>query len=217
VAFRDACRFLLAAGRAYRCRCSRQARGSGAYPDSCRDFAVPASATARARLRVPRGPVIHTDLREGIVATDVLADSGDFVIWRVEDLPSFHLAAVVDDALLGVNEIVRGGDLRDSAPRQRALQTSLGLPEPRYLHLPVAIDALGQKLSKQNLAPAVDTDSPACALALALDWLGHPPPPELRGAPVRPLLDWAISSWSPSRLPTDAQRPAPSPPGSPAA
>lgn len=208
-AFRAARRTLVDLGAAYHCRCSRQASGAGVYAGTCRTRHVTAAETRRVRLRVPTAPIGYTDLCAGRVDTDLSTAGGDFVIWRVEDLPAFHLAAVVDDALLGVNEIVRGADLQDSAPRQRALQVQLGLPETRYLHLPLAVDAAGQKLSKQNLAPAIDLRAPGALLTDALTWLDHPPPRELRTAPVSALLAWAIPAWSPARLAPTSTRPAP--------
>ncbi|MFO7190402.1 MAG: tRNA glutamyl-Q(34) synthetase GluQRS, partial [Pseudomonadota bacterium] len=88
-----------------------------------------------------------------------------------------------------------------SAPRQIHLQRLLDLPTPRYLHVPVATNARGEKLSKQTLAAPVDAKRPGCGLTAALDFLGHPVPDALRGAPPADILDWAVAHWNPAALP----------------
>jgi glutamyl-Q tRNA(Asp) synthetase len=100
-------------------------------------------------------------------------DAGDFVIRRVEGWYAYQLAVVVDDAEQGITEVVRGADLLDSTPRQIHLQHLLGLPTPTYLHLPLALDAEGKKLSKQDRARPVDRDDPLPALRAALAFLGQ--------------------------------------------
>ncbi|MBS0556056.1 MAG: glutamyl-Q tRNA(Asp) synthetase [Proteobacteria bacterium] len=98
---------------------------------------------------------------------------GDFVIRRVEGWYAYQLAVVVDDADQGITEVVRGADLLDSTPRQIHLQRLLGLPTPAYLHLPLALDADGRKLSKQDRAQPVDRTDPLPALRAALRFLGQ--------------------------------------------
>ena len=117
-----------------------------------------------------------------------------FVVKRADGLFAYQLAVVVDDAAQGVTDVVRGADLLDSTPRQMHLQSLLGYPTPRYLHVPVVTDAAGEKLSKQTRAPAI-LPGDAAALRQALRWLGHYPPPE-----AEPLA-WAIANWNPQRLP----------------
>jgi glutamyl-Q tRNA(Asp) synthetase len=112
----------------------------------------------------------------------------------------------VDDAEQGITHVVRGADLIASTPRQIHLQHALGLPVPAYLHLPVAANAAGEKLSKQTLAHAVDTALPALTLAHVLEFLGHPPPAGLRGADLAELWDWAIGNWRREQLPGCAIR-----------
>ena len=101
---------------------------------------------------------------------------------------------------------MRGADLLRSTPRQILLQRALGLPTPRYLHMPVATDARGEKLSKQTLAPAVDAECRRDAPAAALDFLGQPRP-DSRIA--RDILSQATGDWDPARIPRLRDAPFP--------
>ena len=94
------------------------------------------------------------------MATEV----GDFILKRADGCFSYQLAVVVDDAALGITDVVRGADLTDNTARQILLQRALNLPTPRYLHTPLVMGANGEKLSKQNGAQAIDTSSPTAAL-----------------------------------------------------
>lgn len=104
------------------------------------------------------------DRRLGSQQQRVATEVGDFVLKRADGLWAYQLAVVVDDAEQGITDVVRGEDLADNTARQIALQQALGLPTPRYLHLPLVRDAGGEKLSKQHGAMAVQTDTPAQAL-----------------------------------------------------
>src|SRR4029077_5218390 len=101
---------------------------------------------------------------------------GDFVLYRADHVYAYHLAVAVDDAEQGITDVVRGADLLDSTPRQIYLQQLLGLPTPRYLHVPVAVNAAGEKLSKQTRASAIDVLTPVPPLIAALCFLGQNPP-----------------------------------------
>lgn len=208
-AYRQACEHLLAARRAYYCVCSRRQIGSGPYPGTCRDRCHRPAQRHCVRIRVPDDPIVIDDVVQGRSVWHLAAAGGDFVIWRVEDLPAYHLAAVLDDAAAGVTEVVRGADLLDSAPRQRYLQSLLGLAPPAYLHIPAATDARGRKLSKQNLAPPIDDYSPGDVLTAGLAWLGQAPPATLRTAPPAQILAWAADHWRLSRVPRGLTRAAP--------
>ncbi|NIP68087.1 MAG: tRNA glutamyl-Q(34) synthetase GluQRS, partial [Planctomycetales bacterium] len=122
-------------------------------------------------------------------------ESGDFVVLRRDGLIAYHLAVVVDDFEQGVTEVVRGVDLLDSTPRQIWLQRLLGYPTPAYAHIPVAITADGQKLSKNTGAPAIQLDDAPNTLVLALDALGQSPPADLGANSLEAVWKWASEHW----------------------
>ncbi len=209
-AYREALQALHRLGHAYACTCSRReirARATrwGAegpiYPGTCRGGHAEPGRRHAMRLHTLGAVIGFDDRLHGPVRQDIALEVGDFVIWRVEDIASYHLAVVVDDAWQGVSDIVRGADLLDSTPRQLLLQRLLGLPTPRYLHLPLALGPDGQKLSKQNLAPPLCLDAAAPSLVRALDFLGQSPDKGLVEAAPGDILAWAIPRWRPQRIP----------------
>jgi len=129
------------------------------YPGTCRHGLAPGKSARALRLKVPQSPhcVLQFDDRcAGPVSQDLTDEVGDFVIKRADGFWAYQLAVVVDDGAQGVTDIVRGADLLDSTPRQLYLQQVLGLPRPSYLHVPVVVNELGEKLSKQTGAQAFD-------------------------------------------------------------
>ena len=112
----------------------------------------------------------------------------DFTVLRSDGIFAYQLAVVVDDAFQQITDVVRGADLEDSTPRQSHLQKLLGLPTPRYRHVPVVTNDKSEKLSKQTLAPPLDISAAPHLLASALRFLGHDLPTEL--PPDLPAL-WA--------------------------
>jgi glutamyl-Q tRNA(Asp) synthetase len=133
-------------------------------------------------------------------AQEVSREVGDFVVRRADGLWAYQLAVVIDDAAQGVTDVVRGADLLGSTARQLLLTRALGLPEPRYMHLPVVLAADGHKLSKQNGALAVDDQPPLHVLGQAMTHLGKQlgfDAPQISGAP--PLQNWlaqATETWA---------------------
>ena len=113
-----------------------------------------------------------TDRRCGSFSENLERDVGDFVIKRADGLWAYQLAVVVDDAEQGITDVVRGEDLLDNTPRQIFLQRKLGYPTPQYLHIALALDGHGQKLSKQTHAPAIDNEDPLELLNAAAIHLG---------------------------------------------
>lgn len=202
-AYREALARLDAAHAAYWCACTRREIGDATlatdgariYPGTCRNGIAPGRTPRAVRVRTDAAPIRFVDRVQGECAQCVEREVGDFVLLRADGLFAYQLAVVVDDAAQGVTDVVRGADLLDSTARQIHLQRLLGLPQPRYLHVPVAVNAAGEKLSKQTEAPpAVADDIPR-----ALAFLGHAPPAELG---VRGALDWAKINWNPSRIPS---------------
>jgi len=198
--YEAALRRLRDSGHVYRCRCSRREIADSAvsgiegplYPGICRGLGLGLDIDGADRFRAAPGAVAFDDRVMGTVVQDVAAEVGDFVLRRRDGLYAYQLAVVVDDADQGITDVVRGADLLLSTPRQILLQRALGVPTPRYLHLPVAAHASGQKLSKQSHAVPVDPSKPREALARALLFLGQD-----AGAAVTPeeLLANAVSSW----------------------
>ncbi len=196
-------------GLVYACGCSRREIADSAirpdagavYPGTCRGGLAPGKTPRGLRIDTRGARVRFTDRLHGEIVQDLEREVGDFIVKRADGLIAYQLAVVVDDADLGVTDVVRGADLIDSTLRQVYLQGLLALPTPTYLHLPVAVNALGEKLSKQTLAPALDLTAPGATLARALSLLNHTPPPALAHAPPAQLWAWARVSWDPSRLP----------------
>jgi glutamyl-Q tRNA(Asp) synthetase len=190
-------------GQLYPCACSRREIADSAiagiegyvYPGTCaRGMAAGRSARAW-RVRTAEAPVEFDDAIQGRICQDVGKDIGDFVLYRADAIYAYQIAVVVDDADQGITNVVRGSDLLDSTPRQIHLQRLLHLPTPRYAHLPVAVNARGQKLSKQTYAPALDPASIGGALVRALRFLGHEPPAGVALSPPPQILEWARTHW----------------------
>lgn len=210
-AYRAALDTLISRGAAYGCACTRRdletqplaSDGTRRYPGTCRDRS---GVEARAwRLRVPAGEVAFDDRILGRVALDVAHDAGDFVLWRADGFCAYQLAVVVDDADQGVTDVVRGADLLTSTPRQIHVQDALGLPRPRHAHVPLVLDAQGEKLSKQTRATALDPAHAVADLVEALTFLRHAPPAEVVMEGRDALLDWAVRHWRIERLTPPAE------------
>ncbi len=204
-AYAEALSRLAAAGLSYPCSCSRTelaADGSeGRYPGTCRDGPRREDVPLAVRFRTAGcGLVTVADRLQGELTQAVEAVVGDFVLRRRDGFWSYQLAVVVDDAFQGITDVVRGLDLLDNTPRQRLLQAALGVPSPRTLHLPLLVEAGGDKLSKSRRALPVAPDLAPAALTEVLALLQHKPPPGLQQAPVGEQLAWASTAWNPSLL-----------------
>lgn len=201
---------LLASGRAFHCWCSRaDLAASGGVHRACVHGPVPGRAPA-IRLRVDEGTdVAFVDAIRGPFRQRVGLVAGDFVLFRADGLWAYQFAVVVDDALQGITDVVRGADLLDSTPRQILLQRNLGLPTPCHAHLPLVTDAAGRKLSKSDAAWPVDAADPLPALRRAWLQLGQAvdPAPDAR-TPAR-WLGAAVEAFEPARIPTGEIRHTP--------
>ncbi|KPQ21879.1 tRNA glutamyl-Q(34) synthetase GluQRS [Halomonas sp. HL-93] len=212
-AYQQALDALAHQGLAYPCSCSRkQWQAFSVYPGWCRQGLSDATQPVAWRLRsdLAQRPVEWHDRLFGFQQFDP-ETLGDVILKRKDSLWAYQLAVVVDDAEQGITDIVRGFDLLDNTPWQRQLQIALALPEPRYLHLPLVVTPEGQKLSKQNLAPALADDERGIRHQLfqALLALDQALPSELSREPVTTQLHWAVTHWSVARLSPSAHRELP--------
>lgn len=198
---------LRASGLVYPCRCSRSeieraiaARPgwpAGVYPGTCAGTCSSLSIENGQvpfawRVRVTDETLAFTDRAAGPIAQRLPREVGDFVIKRADGFWAYQLAVVVDDAVQRITDVVRGADLLDNTPRQIFLQRALGLPTPRYLHVPVVLNAAGEKLSKQTGATALDESQPLAELERAARHLGLP---AIGAGSIDALLRAAIDAW----------------------
>jgi glutamyl-Q tRNA(Asp) synthetase len=192
-------------GATYPCSCTRSEiadsalaiDGARIYPGTCRGGLAPGRRARAVRVRTVATPVRFVDRLQGEIVQSVEREVGDFVLRRADGLIAYQLAVVIDDADQGITDVVRGADLLDSTPRQIWLQRLLGYPTPRYLHVPVAVTAGGEKLSKQTGAQPVDVENPVRELARALAFLGQPVPD---GATAQAILRQALVRWDASLI-----------------
>lgn len=208
--YRAALARLQTAGWVYGCACTRREIADSSvigiegvvYPGACRNGVADGRAVRALRVRTDNDAICFDDALQGRVCQQLQSDIGDFVLLRADGIFAYQLAVVVDDAELGVTEVVRGADLLASTPRQIYLQRLLGLPAPGYLHLPIALNTQGQKLSKQTRAPALDVRDPLPALRQAMIFLNHPAPQGLDT--LAAFWEWATAAWDVARLPRAA-------------
>jgi glutamyl-Q tRNA(Asp) synthetase len=200
--YQSALEQLIADQHVYACSCNRKQLSSqqGIYPQTCRTKQLDLTGDVAIRLKTEDLPLNFLDGIQNSISCNLLKEQGDFVIKRKDGFFAYQLAVVVDDHRQGITDVVRGFDLLDSTPRQIYLQQLLAYPTPRYSHIPIIVDAQGQKLSKQTQAEAVRTDQPHQTLLQLLEMLGQQPPSELRYASVTEILNWAISNWQKHRL-----------------
>lgn len=180
------------------CNCSRkQLQGMSIYPGSCRhkraftaDHAVRIVADNKQRL--------FLDQHKGECAFVASEHFGDFIIWRRDNLVTYHLATAYDDGHKH-SHVLRGDDLFEMTAPQLYLMEKLGLRPPEYTHIPVLTFPDGTKLSKQTHAPALSITHPEVNLKKALRLLGQQPPKEQ--FTVGQWLDWAIRHWRLEAIP----------------
>lgn len=203
-AYESALSALHASGKVYPCCCTRKEIADSAmtsiegpvYPGTCRN-GIPAGREGRAwRVRTNDEAIVFYDALQGRFSQRLESKIGDFVVKRADGLFAYQLAVVVDDAYQGITHVVRGADLLDSTPRQIYLQRLLGLPTPQYMHLPVAVNEAGEKLSKQTLAAPVDESHPVRTLLRVLGFLRQQPPPALSTGNLDTVWKWAIANWN---------------------
>jgi glutamyl-Q tRNA(Asp) synthetase len=196
---------LQAAGATFQCSCSRRVltdrasrqagRNPRVYPGTCRPGPRRPGPTST-RFRMEDVVMAVEDRFQGSL-TFSPGSLGDVVVRRRDGVVAYQLAVVVDDALQGVTDVVRGADLLDSTGWQIALQRALGLPTPRYGHLPLLTEPDGAKLAKSRRSVAIDPSRAGSELLTVLRVLNQAPPAALCGAPAPEVLAWAIPHWNP--------------------
>lgn len=192
-------------GLTYECYCSRKDiqqapraphAPEGAYPGTCRDL-TDTERTARRGAGRPPALRLRSDVDEYTV-TDLLHGSytgvvDDLVLRRGDGVPAYNLAVVVDDAAHGVDQVVRGDDLLSSSPRQAYLGALLGYPQPVYAHVPLVLNAQGQRLAKRDGAVTLDEIGGPRALVQIAASLGF----------EAATLDGMLAEFEPARLPRE--------------
>ena len=186
------------AGQVYACACTRKMLGSNhIYAGTCRDLALPFEQQA-IRVKVEDQRICFQDRLQGLHCSNLKDDLGDFVLKRRDGIINYQLAVVVDDYLQGITHVVRGADLLDNTERQIWLGQLLGYPTLSYMHLPLAMNDQGQKLSKQNLAQALDSKQAPELLQQALCAL-HQSKVDIDRPEI--MLQQAVAQWNTELIP----------------
>ncbi|NLS12775.1 tRNA glutamyl-Q(34) synthetase GluQRS [Vibrio sp. SM6] len=190
----------LAEGNAYYCQCSRKQikEMGGFYNGHCRNLGHTDGAI---RLKMATPITEFTDVRYGTMHIPLALAQEDFIIKRRDGLFAYNLAVVLDDIDQGITQVVRGADLIEPTGRQISLYRMLARAPVSYLHLPLAMDARGGKLSKQNHATAIDIKQPKTTLLEAMRFLGFTLPSEIESAEIEHILHWGCQNWQLFQLP----------------
>ncbi len=209
-------------GFIYACTCSRKEIADSAitsgidgaiYPKTCFNKSLKNSTSEKysSESRIDTGSwrinvdnaqkIAFKDAIQGDISQQLTTDVGDFILKRKDGLFAYQLAVVVDDAAQNVTHVVRGADLLDSTPRQIYLQKLLGFSTLKYAHVPVVVNAQGEKLSKQTLAQAITPQAAPVLVFQALQFLGQQPPIEIKNATLAEVWRWAIANWQLENVP----------------
>jgi glutamyl-Q tRNA(Asp) synthetase len=206
--YKEALESLLTGNKAYFCACSRrEVADSGIhglegpiYPGTCRDRPPLNGRTGSVRLRVIDETLSFEDAIQGHFQQHLASEIGDFIVRRTDGHFAYQLAVVLDDAFQGITDVVRGADLLPSTPRQIYLQRLLRLPHPTYMHLPVAVNSVGEKISKQTGAMPIAAMPKEKVLFHGLQFLRQQPPSALCRVAPGESLKWAIDHWNPAHM-----------------
>lgn len=205
-AYREALAWLKNQDLCYFCTCTRARIQSvgGSYDGHCRTLGN-GPENAALRLRQVHPVLAFNDRLRGTIQADERLAREDFIIHRRDGLFAYNLAVVVDDHFQGVTEIVRGADLIEPTVRQISLYQQFGWQAPDYIHLPLALNEEGAKLSKQNHAPALPIGDPRPVLIQALRFLGQVIPAQWQDLSTAQLLQNAVIHWSLTAVPDTAK------------
>jgi glutamyl-Q tRNA(Asp) synthetase len=196
--YEDVLEQLKQAQQIYACECTRKQLGSNhIYVGTCRDLHLDFLNQA-IRLKVDDQLICFDDLLQGRQCSNLKNDLGDFVLKRRDGIISYQLAVVVDDYLQGITHVVRGADLLDNTARQIWLGSLLDYPKLNYMHLPLAMNDQGQKLSKQNMAQALDLSKAPELLKQVISALGQL---NVELDQPRNMLKQAVQQWNVELIP----------------
>ena len=185
----------------YPCICSRkQSRTKlNLYSGHCRNCLFPCDQSHAIRVNITEPNIVFEDRIQRRCEFVSGTDIDDFVVKRRDGYFAYQLAATADDLFQNISHVVRGADLLDSSARQIYLMQLLGKKIPQYAHIPVLINNQQQKLSKQNLAPALNDQQARANILYCLEKLGQKIPDDTAQAPE--LLQWASQNWHPESIP----------------
>ncbi len=211
--YMDALEQLTLQGSVYACGCTRKqiqdnaisGRYGPIYQGCCRQGLAKDKRPRALRVLTHDSQISFIDTLRGPFVQQLESEIGDFVLRRADKLFAYQLAVVVDDAAQNITEVVRGADLLDNTPRQIHLQKLFNWPTPNYMHLPVALNRNGQKLSKQTGAPKIEGLRPQTVLFEVLRFLNQNPASEIIDCDLDSFWQWAIQHWQPEIIPTSDQ------------
>ena len=195
-------------GLTYPCTCTRKKIFNSSitgingkiYAGTCRNKTWNIRNSDAVRIKTNNSAIEFNDALYGEVNQKLENEIGDFILRRSDKIYGYHLAVVIDDAAQGITNIVRGADLLYSTPSQIYLQKLLGYSTPAYMHLPIALNNQGEKLSKQTKAARLNLSNPSKQLFNAASFLGQKPPIELLRDNVLSFWKWAFLNWSSDKI-----------------
>ncbi|MBM4204932.1 MAG: tRNA glutamyl-Q(34) synthetase GluQRS [Gammaproteobacteria bacterium] len=192
---------LITLGHTFVCKCSRKDLfGHKIYPGFCRTLMLSTAGNA-IRLHMPGLELSFHDEIQGSQSCSLSEEIGDIILIRRDGYFSYHFACAVDDGQTGITEVVRGADLLAETPAQVAIMQLLGLPAPRYAHLPILRDRSGQKLSKQTFAQPLNNHQAARNICRCLRLLNIPLPHDAESLGVSSLLDFGVRAFEVDKVP----------------
>lgn len=192
----------------YACSCSRKQLKryhhlhpeTPDYPGFCRTKTIDQDQQHSKRVITQPTPIQLNDSLQGNFQEVLSETCGDFIVYRSDKVMSYHLASVVDDFNMGINQIVRGYDLLQSSMQQCYLQQLLEYPTPQHIHLPLIVDSTATKLSKQTGAAPITNYDVSETLFLMLKQLKQNPPSSLHRESPNAIISWAIDHWNIEKL-----------------
>jgi len=206
-AYRAALKRLDQKGLIYYCDCSRKMvieRNQGVYDQFCRKRGL-SNDNGAARIKFNDHFTRFFDEILGDCQFDQPEHYQDFVVKRRDGFWAYQLAVVVDDIAQEINHVVRGADILDSTPRQNFLYSCYNKAAPKYYHLPLVVDAKGQKLSKSKLSPAIPKQQMTAWLVRAYAHLGQSLVDDIEMALPGEFLQWACQNFNLSQVGTSPQ------------